>query len=90
VDEDFKGSFLSRSASPVRLPVPSKDLRKKKISPDKKSKTHKKGAMTYKDIEIVDTVSIKQNRSGNHLGSLTATNKNMKKKQTWMGRKKSV
>ena len=29
-------------------------------------------------------------RSGNHLGSLTATNKNMKKKQTWMGRKESV
>ena len=48
--------------------------------------------MTYKDIEIVETSSMKMNKrpSGNHLGSLTATNKNMKKKQTWMGRKKSV
>ena len=47
--------------------------------------------MTYKDIEIVDTSSMKSKpRSGNYLGSLTATNKNMKKKQTWMGRKKSV
>ena len=46
--------------------------------------------MTYKDIEIVETSSMNKPRSGNHLGSLTATNKNMKKKQTWMGRKKSV
>ena len=46
--------------------------------------------MTYKDIEIVETGSMNKRPSGNHLGSLTATNKNMRKKQPWMGRKKSV
>ena len=46
--------------------------------------------MTFKEIEIMETRSIAKRPSANHLGSLTATNKNMKKKQTYMGRKKSM
>jgi hypothetical protein len=52
---------------------------------------HKKGAKTtYKDIEVIETNSIAKLPSANHLGSLTATVKNMRKKNYEMGRKKST